>query len=159
MNQAVIVRTAAANDIAAIKPLKEQIHSIHVEGNPKHFCKLKEGEIEAFFKELMLRENTRVLVALMGEKTAGYIVLMLFTRNALPGHNSRNVLLVDEICVDRQMRGKGVGTALMQSAKEVAQELGANSIELGVWEFNRDAIAFYEHMGMKIKISRYGMEL
>ena len=46
-------------------------------------------------------------------------------------------------------RGKGVGKKTMQFVEKLALEQGFNRIELGVFEFNQKAIAFYESLGYK----------
>lgn len=38
---------------------------------------------------------------------------------------------------------------MFQKAIEFGKEKGATSLELGVWEFNEEAINFYKFMGMK----------
>jgi diamine N-acetyltransferase len=45
--------------------------------------------------------------------------------------------------------GAGVGNALMQASLDVAAELSANVIWLGVWEKNPRAIAFYRKWGFE----------
>jgi GNAT superfamily N-acetyltransferase len=41
----------------------------------------------------------------------------------------------------------GIGQALLRRAERWAAERGASELELTVWEFNQDAIAFYEKLG------------
>ena len=48
------------------------------------------------------------------------------------------------------MIGKGVGSALMKSCLEVAQQNQKKIVWLGVWEHNSRAIAFYQKWGFKI---------
>ncbi|WVF70167.1 hypothetical protein IAT40_004955 [Kwoniella sp. CBS 6097] len=47
--------------------------------------------------------------------------------------------------------GTGLSSALLQSAEQVARELGYESIWLGVWENNGRAMRFYEKMGFERK--------
>lgn len=51
--------------------------------------------------------------------------------------------------VDRPWHGRGVAQSLMNAIIELARELGATRIWLGVWEHNRRAIAFYEKFGFR----------
>jgi GNAT superfamily N-acetyltransferase len=41
-----------------------------------------------------------------------------------------------------------VATALFRAAEEAAKAGGALRLDLMVWDFNRDAMAFYQAMGM-----------
>ena len=45
--------------------------------------------------------------------------------------------------VDKAAIGRGVAQRLMDAVLQVAKDVGANSIWLGVWEHNPRAIAFY----------------
>ena len=49
--------------------------------------------------------------------------------------------------VDRRHHGGGIARTLMDAAFEVARELGATTLWLGVWEHNPRAIAFYRKFG------------
>jgi GNAT superfamily N-acetyltransferase len=46
-----------------------------------------------------------------------------------------------------QMRGQGIGTALMKECERRAREAGAQAIGLHTMEVMRDAICMYEHLG------------
>lgn len=58
-------------------------------------------------------------------------------------------LYVDDICVDENARGRGVGKALYEHVKQYARDNGFYNITLNVWEGNPGARAFYEAMGLK----------
>ncbi len=49
--------------------------------------------------------------------------------------------------VDRGHHGAGIAQELMQRCIDVARELGAETLWLGVWEHNPRAIRFYEKCG------------
>lgn len=49
--------------------------------------------------------------------------------------------------VDRTHHGEGIAQELMQRCVEVARDLGAKALWLGVWERNPRAIRFYEKCG------------
>lgn len=55
--------------------------------------------------------------------------------------------LVDGICVQREHRGQGVGTALMQGLCAEARQRGYSAIRLDVIDTNWRARALYERMG------------
>jgi ribosomal protein S18 acetylase RimI-like enzyme len=56
---------------------------------------------------------------------------------------------VERIYVDAAYQGKGLGTLLINHAKERAEEMNLKYIWLGVWERNKDAIRFYERHGFE----------
>src|SRR6185369_13485278 len=51
--------------------------------------------------------------------------------------------------VDRPWHGRGVAQTLMSAVLELARDLGATRLWLGVWERNARAIAFYEKFGFR----------
>lgn len=62
----------------------------------------------------------------------------------------RAVAAVAHLVVRAHYRHQGIGRALLGAAEGWARERGFTEIELGVWEFNRSAIAFYEQQGYTI---------
>ena len=54
---------------------------------------------------------------------------------------------IARLYVDRDQHGRGVAQTLMQASIDVARELGAATVWLGVWERNARAIRFYEKCG------------
>jgi len=60
-----------------------------------------------------------------------------------------NELLMDGICVDKQMRGQGVGSALLASIQAFAQENGYQTIRLDVVDTNPKARKLYERIGFE----------
>ncbi len=53
----------------------------------------------------------------------------------------------------------GIGRRLMDEAQAWASARGATSIELNVYEFNEDAIAFYERLGYRTLSRKMSKEL
>ena len=61
-----------------------------------------------------------------------------------------NRLLVTELWVAEELRGKGVGKRLMDKAKEVAVRQGRRAIILETQSCNTNAIGFYLHQGFEL---------
>lgn len=55
----------------------------------------------------------------------------------------------DEFCVDKEFRRQGVATELIAFIKAYTKEKGFKRLELNMWEFNQDALEFYEAVGFK----------
>ena len=95
----------------------------------------------------MARENNEVL---------GYAFCELrevpFSTTMVP-HKS---LFIDDLCVDKNIRSKGVGKALFDYVKQEAKKMDCYEVTLNVWEGNDSAIVFYKKMGMQVK--EYQME-
>ena len=65
-------------------------------------------------------------------------------------------LYIDDLCVDGNTRGKGVGHALYRHVLEVAKDTGCYNVTLNVWACNPAALRFYEHCGLTVQ--KIGME-
>lgn len=70
----------------------------------------------------------------------------------------QNALEVERIYVKSQYKGQGLGKELIQQAITVAKSKQVDSIWLGVWEKNANAIAFYEKMGLR-EFDRHSFKL
>ncbi len=55
----------------------------------------------------------------------------------------------DEFCVDEKHRREGIATGMVEFIKNFAKEQGYHRLELNMWEFNQDALAFYEAAGFE----------
>ena len=56
---------------------------------------------------------------------------------------------IDEICVDNDHRRQGIASSIMKYIENYAKEIGIESIELNMWEYNEEARSFYEKSGFK----------
>lgn len=58
-------------------------------------------------------------------------------------------LEIERIYIKKEHKRRGYGKTLLLFAQETAKELQKKSIWLGVWEFNDNALAFYQTMGFE----------
>ena len=61
-----------------------------------------------------------------------------------------NRLMVTELWVSEKLRRQGIGSALMNIAKEKAKEQGRRAVILETQSCNTGAIAFYRRQGFKL---------
>ncbi len=71
-------------------------------------------------------------------------------------HNGRpdifDCFYIDDICVLKTYQRNGIGQKLFDCCKKKATEEKCKMLDLGVWTFNYDAIAFYKNCGMKDRV-------
>ena len=60
---------------------------------------------------------------------------------------SRSFVEVGSLAVRADHQHAGIGRALMERVADWTAARGLDQIELNVWEFNGDAIGFYEALG------------
>ncbi len=65
----------------------------------------------------------------------------------IPTLRPRHFGYVEEIVVRVGYRGQGIGRQLMARVEAWFMAQGITSIELGVYEFNAEAIEFYQSLG------------
>ena len=57
-------------------------------------------------------------------------------------------LYIDDICVDRDARGRHVGKTLYDAVIGYARSQNFYNVTLNVWSCNESALRFYEAMGL-----------
>ena len=150
-----IIRIANINDIDKILELEDQIFELHfrarsdwIEKNPKNY-EFKKGTIEG--------NNSKIFLAEENNEIIGFCIINIReTKNHHMYYDMINIE-IENICIDEKYKQKGIGKKLFEEVKKIAKEKGAKFIELSVWEFNKNAIEFYEHLEMKTRIRK--MEL
>lgn len=86
-------------------------------------------------------------IAYYNNEAAGYTKLR---DNKLPkGLQANKALEIERIYVYKKFHGKKIGAELMEHNIAYAVKNGFDAIWLGVWEYNPQAIRFYEKFGFK----------
>jgi diamine N-acetyltransferase len=106
---------------------------------------------ETFSEGYQLEEiNAPEMIFLVAEeegKMAGYAKLN--TKASNEHVNGRKSLELSRIYLLQEFIGKGIGRELMQRCVDEARQRGCNSLWLGVWEHNQNAIGFYKKLGFR----------
>ena len=127
MSEKVIIRKARKEDFRQVHELITQVHSLHVKERSDIYKDINPLCIESFIEKLS-KDTNIYLVAVVENKIIG---------------------------VDENNRKNGIGKKLYNKIIEIAKEINIDSIELMVWGFNKNAIKFYESLGMNIKNLRF----
>lgn len=93
----------------------------------------------------LLNTDSAFYFSYYNNELAGYLKINI--NEAQTETNGTEFLEVEKIYIRTVFKGKGIGTALIQKATELASKYQKSKIWLGVWEQNFAAIAFYERMG------------
>ena len=146
---AVHTRIATPHDYPTLAEIAQESQNLHERAHPDIFNKDTPGFTEAHIRRMIEGEHTAVYVAEEGSCIVGYILLRVHTPSYFDVFKPQMIAEISDIAVTETMRGKGVGYLLFEAAKEWAKSRGAQRLELTVWEFNKDARAFYERQGMQ----------
>ena len=144
-----IIRFAKENELVRVNELRKQVNDLHVEGKPEVFKAGFNDELRDHVYDIWNDPEQEIVVADSDGIICGFAVLHHIVKPATPFMYERDFIDVDEFCVDKDYRRQGVASEMITFIRNYAKEKGFNRIELNMWEFNRDALAFYETVGFK----------
>ena len=142
------IRKAKNSDIVSIGKLLEDVLTIHHNQRPDIFKanakKYSDDELEKIIQD----DSRPIFVAVENNTVLGY-AFCIFQQ-----HENNNILTdiktlyIDDLCVDKTIRGKHVGKSLYEYVLKFAKESGCYNVTLNVWYTNKEALGFYEKMGL-----------
>lgn len=153
------IRTATFDDYEKIKPIHKEVHDLHVEGRPDKYNPTNNTLDKEYYKGLVNNEEGRVYIIEFNNEIIAFTILR---KNNTPNRETvvkQSYIFMEDFGVNKNFRKKGLGRLLFDKAIEFTREVGATSLELGVWEFNDTAIKFYEAMGMKTQARKMEIKL
>lgn len=152
------MREATKNDYDAVHQIQRQVHEIHTKKRPDHYMMADTTLDKEYFNNLIDGEDKKVFL-LEEEQPIAYTILTIKHTEERPILIPKKVVYMDDFGVDHTYRGKGMGRIFFEKVLEFAKNIEADSLELGVWEFNENAIKFYESMNLKTKMRRMEIDL
>lgn len=105
----------------------------------------------AFTKEKLLTElqnsDSEFYFVKVDDLIMGYVKI---NRNGAQSEfKDSKSLEIERIYVDKEYQGLGIGSMLVEHAKDIALDNGLEYVWLGVWKKNPAAIRLYERNGFK----------
>jgi ribosomal protein S18 acetylase RimI-like enzyme len=150
---------AIASDFDKILTIEKQIFEMHYKARPDIIDKEKMFFNLEYFNKLIEDESYRIFVAEENNNIVGFCITQTKnTKGHLIFYDMVN-MEIEDLCIDKENQNKGIGRKLFETVIEYSKEHGINRIELSVWEFNKNAKEFYEHLGMQTRISRMEIKI
>ena len=143
------IRFAKENELDRVNELRKQVNDVHVAGKPEVFKPGFGEELRDYINEIWNDPEKEIIVADIDGKICGFAIINHIIRPENPFMKERDFLDVDEFCVDKACRRQGIASELISFIKNHARERGFSRIELNMWEFNQDALRFYEAVGFE----------
>lgn len=132
------IRPCREDDLPAVRDLYRQLSLDSEEATPLEV-------IRSAFRAAVDRPEFELFVATVDGRVVG--TYTLYTLANLT-HNGRPAAILENIVVDSECRGLGIGRVMLEHAKRLAEERGCDKLSLTSNAKRDDAHGFYEHCGM-----------
>lgn len=143
-------------DQVEINNLAKKVHKLHVNWNSDLFLDVEQVIPIDGLKKLIDTES--IYIAKQENKIVGYIIINIIEKdNGFMRY--RKLLSIDTLCVDEKHRGQGIGTKMLEFAKELGKNSECTDMHLTVNPQNINAIKVYEKFGMEVDQIAYMMKL
>lgn len=153
------IREASVQDADTLAELNMIVHALHVAWHPEVFRTPALDDMKRRCVECLAQEGFRAYVALRDGRGVGCIAVRRVERAGHVLMYPRRFLDIESICIQPQERGKGVGHALLEKAKEFARQQGLQRIELNVWAENAEATRAFAAWGFLPHSQRMSLDL
>ena len=152
----ITIRRAEERDIPVINKLLYQVLKVHSDARPDLFKPGTKKYTDEELKKIIANDSTPVFVAERSGKIAGYAFCV--HQQYINNNNMTDIktLYIDDLCVDESARHSHVGTALYEYVLAYAKRSGYYNVTLNVWADNKNALKFYEKVGLRVQ--KIGME-
>ena len=147
MSEDCVIRPACPADYEATFALFDGLDTLHREQLPWLVrAPAERARSRDYFAELVSSDRTSILLA-AASSIVGLATVRLQSAPDLALFIPQHWAVIDDIAVLPSWRRRGVGARLARAAESWANERGAAWLELGVYDFNTEARAFYEALG------------
>ncbi len=142
------IRFAEKQDVGGILALLKQVGAVHHRGRPDIFRAGAQKYGASQVLAMLSSSETPIFVAVEEDKVLGYGFCQLQRHPQDPVLQDVLSLYIDDLCVDENIRGKGIGKAIYEAICRYAKMRKCYNITLNVWACNESALAFYRRLGL-----------
>ena len=150
------IRFAQPEDVAGILNLLKQVGHVHHVGRPDIFRSNAQKYGASQVLAMLDSSKTPIFVAVEDSKVLGYGFCILKEHKDDPVIADHLELYIDDLCVDKNCRGQGIGKMIYENILRYAKMRKCYNVTLNVWSCNESAMKFYESLGLKPQ--KVGME-
>jgi ribosomal protein S18 acetylase RimI-like enzyme len=137
-------REALSQDFKAFNALMNQVQKIHHNGIPEFYKpSMEEFPYEDYLKEIKLG-NINVLE--IENSIIGFSYHNIIEIKDNPAIYDQSIMYIIDVCVDENSRHKGYGKEIFNGLRNIAKKNTCRSINLDVYNFNKEAISFYKKL-------------
>ena len=144
------IRTAAKQDAPLLSRLNVYVQQLHAEAYPDLFKPPEQDDFALSFFEMVLDDPAFHIFLAEDPQPVGYVICRVVHSAGNPFMFARSYLYIDQLSVEPDYQGKGIGRALMDRADQLAEEQALPLVSLDTWSFNQGAYTFFHAMGYEI---------
>ena len=153
---AITMRPAQKSDIPRLEALLYQVHGVHAAGRPDLFIPGCKKYTREELIDILGDPCRRPVFVYESEETVKAYCFCIHQEQKAASMRPIQTLYIDDLCVDEQFRGQGIGYTLYEHVLDYARANGYYNVTLNVWACNPSAMRFYEKCGLKVQ--KVGME-
>ena len=145
-----MIRQAVTTDIPALVALLDELDDLHREAMPWLLQEFDGPGSREFIEPFLSKPDHAALVAeVPSQGIAGLLLVLVRDVSPVPIVRPARVAELDTLVVGSAFRRRGIGKALVEAGLRWAHDAGAARTELGVYEFNESARAFWSSVGFE----------
>ncbi|MDM0459173.1 GNAT family N-acetyltransferase [Clostridium perfringens] len=155
------VRFADTGDYKVINEIIREVHDLHVKNRPDVYIETDKPLSEEEFKEILGDDRYKVFLVQEREskEVVAFSLIQIIGPRNIPILTPVKTALIDTFCVKENYRKSGIGKFLFEYIVSFVKKEEVNTLQLVVWEFNKEAIKFYESLGMQKRNIRMELDL
>ncbi len=142
------------NDPLLLAKLNERLHNMHVKERADVFKAFDIEAVTAYFKQCLQKSQYYHPGIMVDGELAGFAQAEVMTRLESAFAYPYRYIHIHQLSVHPAFRRLGIAKALVAAVEKHAAMEGISRIDLTVWEFNEEAIAFYNASGFKTDLLR-----
>jgi ribosomal protein S18 acetylase RimI-like enzyme len=151
----IAIRRASEADAQVLSLLNADVQSLHASALPERFKPSGPDTFPATVtRTLLANPSNLVFIADVDSDPAGYAYAEVVHLPESSLRHAWDEVHLHHISVRPAYRRKGVASALLDSVRAAAGEIGINLVTLQVWTFNEDAQAFFQRQGFTPYMAR-----
>lgn len=153
-----ILRNIRDGDFPVLRDLWRELMDYHVTIDPRF--SLSDNADQRFFNYLdtaRSRDDYRVRLAIAADQPVGFAICCVLPNS--PVYRARWIGYINDLCVTKSMRRKGIGARLARDAVEWLTANGAETVEVYVARKNENAQRFWRGIGGCEYLERLSLDL
>jgi GNAT superfamily N-acetyltransferase len=148
----ITIRKAIKEDFETLEKLYTELEEDAVFYQPEHFVLSEKGARSLQLEGILSSENQVMFVAENDGAVIGFAHVMFARAKAVSCLKPQSNIYLQDLVVTKSYRNNGIGTLLLNAAKQYGREKKADFFRTQVFPMNKAGLRFYERNGFSVKM-------